>query len=367
MHQACEDPDQPESVHRWWLILAAALARLLNARLAQQLELAHLTIRVQKRQLAEGSKRPKPTPREKRRLAELAKALGRQTLLQMREQLLVTPDTLMRWYRKLCVAKYDGSAQRQRTPGRPRTPDETRELVLRLARENTRAGYTRIADIMRGLDFQISRSTVANILREAGIPTAPERGMSWAQFLKTTWDSLAAVDCFTVDTPTACSYVLVAIRVQTREIVIGGITRNPTAQWMAQRTRELTDPFDGFLRDCRHVIHDRDPSFLYGMDPVLRSSDITPTVTPPRSPNCNAYAERVIRTLREEALDRIPIFCEAQLRHVLREVVAWYNHERPHQGLDGAYIDRLDEVGDGPVTRSERLSGMLNHYSRAAA
>jgi len=349
----------------WWLLLALAIGRLFHDHLAQQLELAHLHIQVLKRQAAEGSKRPKPTERERRRMGELAKALGRKVLMDMRDSLIVTPDTLMRWYRKFCTAKYDSCRQRRKA-GRPRTQDEVRNLVIQLAKENIHAGYTRIHDIMRGLNIEVSRSTVVNILKEAGIPTAPNRGMSWSQFLRTTWESLAAVDFFTVDTPTACHYVFFAIRHHTREILIAGITEHPTAEWVANRTRWLTDPIDGFLRDCTHVIHDRDPAFVYGMDPVLRATKIKPVVNPPRSPNLNAYAERWVKSVRNELLDNVPIFCERQLRYVLEEYAAWYNHERPHQGLDGAYIDRLDEVGQGEVLRTSRLTGLLNHYSRAA-
>ena len=129
----------------------------------------------------------------------------------------------------------------------------------------------------------------------------------------------------------------------------------------------VTDPFDGFLRDCKHVIHDRDPSFIWGMDQVLTSSGIAPVITSVRSPNLNAYAERWIRSVRQECLDHVPIFCEQQLRWLLRHYTAWYNHERPHQGLDGQYIDRRDAVGDGQVICSSRLAGMLRHYTRTAA
>jgi len=219
----------------WWLLLALAIGRLFHDHLAQQLELAHLHIQVLKRQAAEGSKRPKPTEREKRRMGELAKALGRKVLMDMRDSLIVTPDTLMRWYRKFCTAKYDSCRQRRKA-GRPRTQDEVRNLVIQLAKENIHAGYTRIHDIMRGLNIEVSRSTVVNILKEAGIPTAPNRGMSWSQFLRTTWESLAAVDFFTVDTPTACHYVFFAFATTpARSSSPGSPSTRPPNGWRIER------------------------------------------------------------------------------------------------------------------------------------
>lgn len=346
-----------------YLLLAIVLGNLFNNHLAKQFELSQLNVKVLKRQAKDGTGRPRPTNREKRRMAELAKNIGRKVLMEM--DLMFTPDTFMRWYTKLCRAKFDSSKKRKK-PGRPKTDEETRQLVLKIARENIRAGYTRICDVMRGLKYEISRSTVANILKEEGVPIAPHRGRPWKDFLKTVWESLAACDMFTVDTPTETYYCLFAIRIATRKVELVGITTNATKEWIANKTRMLTDVFDGFIRDCTHLIHDQEPSFRSGMDPVLKSSGIKPIVIPPYSPNLNPHAERFVGSVRRDCLNHIPIFCEEQLAHVLKQYIEWYNHERPHQGLDGEYIERLDEVGDGPVEVTARLSGLLKHYSRAA-
>jgi putative transposase len=114
---------------------------------------------------------------------------------------IVRPSTILAWFRQLAAKKYDSSMQRKK-PGRPRKPDEIRELVMRLARENPGWGYTKIRDALRGLKIEIGRSTVASILAEAGMEPAPERlhKRMWKQFIRSHWQTLYACDFFTVET-----------------------------------------------------------------------------------------------------------------------------------------------------------------------
>ena len=118
-----------------------------------------------------GNKRLRFTDDQRRRLAAKGKALGRKILGEIGS--LVTPDTILRWYRKLIATKYDGSKRRR--PGRPRTKEGIVGLVVRIATENPTYGYTRIRDVIRELGFEVSRSTVKRILDEKGIVPAPER------------------------------------------------------------------------------------------------------------------------------------------------------------------------------------------------
>ncbi len=132
--------------------------------------------------------------------------------------------------------------------------------------------------------------------------------------------------------------------------------------------RNLTDGVDGFLLPTRYLIMDRDPLFTTDFRAMLASRGVEPVRLPPRSPNLNAYAERFIRSVRQECLGRVIPLSEAHLRQLLREYVAHYHHERPHQGLDGALIEPANDNGaSGPVVRRERLGGLLNHYYREAA
>jgi hypothetical protein len=133
-------------------------------------------------------------------LATAAKKLGRKALRQL--DTLVTPDTLLRWYRRLVARKYDSSAQRE--SARPRRKPDIVELVLRMAKENPTWGYTRIRGALHNLGHDIGRNTIKRVLLEAGMAPAPERGKrrSWSAFLRAHWDAIAAMDFFTVEVVT---------------------------------------------------------------------------------------------------------------------------------------------------------------------
>jgi hypothetical protein len=169
-----------------------------------------------------------------------------------------------------------------------------------MAEENRFWGYTRISGALYNLDYEISRSTVCEVLKAAGIEPAPERGRktSWREFLKTHWEMLAACDCFNVDIWTLAGLVrydiCFVIRLATREVHIAGIVPSAHGMWMAQIARNLTDPLDGFLRNGRFLIHDRSPLFSDAFTPILQCSGFEPVPLPPRSPNLNAYAERFV-------------------------------------------------------------------------
>lgn len=343
----------------WVVIISRILAQMLNDRLLLMVEYQRREIAIYKRRL---KKKPALTDGERRSLAEIAAKLGRKAMAELGS--MVTPDTLMRWYRRLCGAKWVHPRKRR---GRPPTREEVRQQVIDTAETWSQAGYTRVCDVMKALGYTISRSTVVNILKEAGVPTAPHRGMSWKQFIATVMDGLYACDMFTVDTLNSTYYCLFATKIATREVEIVNLTKKPNGPWMAQQGRNLCDFEHGFLRNCRYLIHDREPTFIHCLDPILHDSGITPKVMPVKSPNLNAFAERFVGSVRRDCLDHLPIFGEKHLRYVLREYVAWYNHERPHQGIDGEYIDKREPYReDGEVAKRLRLGGLLPHFYRAA-
>ena len=143
---------------------------------------------------------PRPlrlTDAQRRRLAVRGHKLGRRVLTQVAG--IVTPDTILRWYRRLIAKKYDGSARRRR--GRPMTRQDVAELVVRMAVDNLRWGYTRIRGALSNLGHTIARTTVKRILHDHGVAPAPERSrhMPWKTFLQAHWEGLAACDLFTVE------------------------------------------------------------------------------------------------------------------------------------------------------------------------
>src|SRR6266498_52954 len=320
-----------------------------------------------------GGRRLRLTDTERRRLAALAHPLGRKRLKEVAS--LATPETLMRWYKRLSAQKFDGSTQRQPC-GRPRVAEEVEQLVVQMAEENPTWGYRRIQGALANLGHHIDKITVRNILRRHHREPAPQRrkaGMRWAQFLKMHWEVLAATDFFTVEVATwhglVTYYVLVVIELATRRVQVAGITPHPTAAFMQQCARQLTDPCDGFLLGKRYLIHDRDTKFTQAFDALLKDRGVEPILLPPRSPNLNAHCERFVRSITAEALERMVMLGEAALSYVIHQYLAHYHTERNHQGLDNHLIAQEGAVGGqtGPVVRRERLGGLLSYYHREAA
>ena len=212
------------------------------------------------------------------------------------------------------------------------------------------------------------------ILRENGIEPAPERGRrnSWATFLKARWEGLAATDLFTVEVLTLaglrCYFVFFVIELKTRRVAIAGIHHQPYGEWMEQVARNLTDSFEGFLRGATHLIHDRDPLFTQTFDQILKNGGVTTVKLPPRSPNLNAFAERFVRSIREECLSRVVVLGERHLRLLVREYVEHYHHERNHQGLGNRLLSEPPPPKpDVDVRRGRRVGELLNYYYREAA
>lgn len=311
------------------------------------------------------------TDAQRRRLAVRGRRLGRRALTQVAG--IVTPDTILRWCRRLTAMEYDGSARRGR--GRPMTPRKIAELVVRMAVENPRWGYSRIRGALANLGHEVARNTVKRILLDHGIEPAPERSRRTPckMFLQAHWAGMAAADLFTVEVLTLAGlrryFVLFVVESKTRRVHIAGSHPQLYGEWMAQMARNLTDAVNSFLRGASHLIHDRDPLYTGAFLEILTSSGVTPIRLPPRSPNLNAYAERFVRSIKEECLNRVVVLGEGHLRLIVREYVEHYHGERNHQGLD----NRLAEWAPAPVNpgaevhRRERIGGLLNYYHREAA
>ncbi|MEX1368253.1 MAG: integrase core domain-containing protein [Nannocystaceae bacterium] len=174
--------------HRLFHFIIVSDASWLNRRQADQLSYLREENRVLREHL--GKRRLRLNNAQRRRLAVRAKTLGRRALLEVTT--IVTPDTLMRWYRSLIARKYDGSMRRG--PGRPRTPKAVVGLVVRLAKEDPTWGYTRIRGALSMLGHQIGRTTIARILAEHGVEPSPKRPQQWSTFLKAQWGSIYSAD-----------------------------------------------------------------------------------------------------------------------------------------------------------------------------
>ena len=333
-----------------------------------------------------GRRRLRLTDDQRRRLAIRAKGLGRAALRGF--SCIVTPDTLLAWYRKLVAAKYNGAPYRR--PGRPRTASVIAELAVRMAMENPTWGYTRIRGALANLGHEVGRNTIKRILKDAGMKPAPGRGKrtQWKTFIREHLGAICATDFFTVEVLTMTGvvryFVLFVIDLKTRQVHVAGIAHPVYGQWVEQVARNLTDPVDGFLRDMRCLIHDRDPVFTKRFADILASTGVKTLKLPPRSPNLNegpmfgraerdrqhgGGAERFVRSIRDECLRRIVPLGERHLRKIITAYMEHYHRERKHQALDNRLIvpTAANENAVGPVQCRERLGGMLRFYYCEAA
>jgi transposase InsO family protein len=313
-----------------------------------------------------GGKRLRFTDAQRRRLAAKAKKIGRKGLRKFAT--IAAPDTLLRWFRELIARKYDGSAKRG--PGRPPVMEQIRELVVKMAKEN-QWGYKRIRGELKKLGHQVGRSTIRRILKAHGIEPAPERPTTWKSFLSSHWGAICASDFFTVEVLTLTGLVrysvLFVIDLKSRRVEIAGIVRQPYEAWMKQVARNLTDCCDGFLCGAKYFIHDRDPLFCTAFRQILKDGGVKTVKLPPRSPDLNPYAERFVRSIKEECLNKLILLGEGHLRIAVRQFIEHYHIERPYQGLGNELITPDSDNGTGAIECRERLGGLLKSYYRRAA
>ena len=138
---------------------------------------------------------------------------------------------------------------------------------------------------------------------------------------------------------------------------------------MKQIARNLTDPIDGFLRDKKYIILDRDPLYTKAFRRMLRDSGTKPLRLPSRSPDLNAQAERWILSAKPEYLDRVIPLGEKHLRSLVAAYIKHYHAERIHQGIGHRIIEPDERAGRpaGPIACQERVGGLLRYYHREAA
>jgi putative transposase len=353
-----------------WQLFFLILSGLVNRRQQEIIGFQNVQIRILMDKM--GRKRILLSDRQRRVLAAKGKAIGRRALMELTT--IVTPDTVLRWHRRLIAEKWDYSDRRKKASGRPPVPAGVARLILRMARENPAWGYDRIQGALANLGHHISDATVGNVLRASGIEPAPERERTttWKTFLQAHWESIAAVDFTTVEVWTrgglTTLYILVAMRLNTRRVEIAGVTANPDGDWVRQMARNLT-ACGGFLDGASHMLVDRDTKFLPLRAYLEGMTGTEVVLLPPRSPNLNAQLERYMRSMKSECLGRMIFFGRRSLERALNQFVAHYHGERNHQGLGNRIIEAGDEVGKevGDIRCRERLGGMPRYHHREAA
>ena len=187
-------------------------------------------------------------------------------------------------------------------------------------------------------------------------------------------DVLSGTDSFTVEVLTwkglVTYYVLFFLHLESRRVTIAGITAHPDQNWMQQIARNATLEHWGYLHPCRYVLHDRDTKFCAEFRETLAAGGVKCLRLPPRSPNLNAFAERWVRSVKEECLSRLILFGERSLRRALTQFQEHYHEERNHQGKGNVLLfpapAPLEPGRRRGIRCRERLGGLLRYYSRSA-
>jgi putative transposase len=264
-----------------WLAL---LARSEGAKEAEILILRHQVAVLQRQARA-----PRLSWADRALLTALARLLPKGHLRQLR--LIVSPRTLLRWHADLVRRRW---VYPHRAPGRPRTAQAIRALVLGMARDNSAWGYRRIHGELAGLGYKVAPSTVWKILKDAGIDPAVRRsGQTWRAFLASQASTILAVDFFHVDTVLLRRlYVLFFIEHGTRRVHLAGITAHPADAWVTQQARNLLMNLEGQADGLKFLIRDRDAKFTAAFDAVFTAMGVRIIKTPVQAPRANAIAER---------------------------------------------------------------------------
>jgi transposase InsO family protein len=341
------------------------LALLARGDAAKDLEI--LVLRHQLAVLRRQTSRLRLEPGDRALLAAVSRVLPRSRW----SCFFVTPDTLLRWHRRLVAGAW---TYPHRHTGRPLLDRDVQQLIVRLANENPRWGYQRIKGELLHLGVRVSATAIRSTLRRYGLDPAPRRATTtWRAFLRQQAAGIVACDFLTVDSIWLRRlYVLFFIELDTRRVHLGGVTANPNGRWVTQQARNLLLAVGERGRQVRFLLRDHDAKFSRSFDDVFRSQDAEVLVTPVRAPKANAYAERWVRTVRAECLDWLLIVGRSHLEQILRVYVQHYNRHRPHRALGlqppdpPARLTILGEDDQGAVGRRDLLSGLLHEYRRAA-
>ncbi len=373
-----ENTENKAAANKWLNVpIIATITRLLCRELTLQNEYLRQENKIYKSKI---KKRIVFTDDERRILVESAMAMGRDMMKQVVD--IVKPKTILAWQKRLENEKWDYSDRRKNNPGRPKINVDVEQIVCKMARENE-WGYGRIQGELKKLNIEISKSSVANILRRNGLPPSLERkGLSWREFLARHAEVFLCADMFQKEVWTfrglATAYVFFVIHLKSRKVLLSRATFSPTNQWLKQQIRHVLWACEDQNIEPRFFLRDNDQLYPEGMDAILESSGIDTITTPFHAPNANAHSERYVLNCKKECLNHLLIFGLNRLQYVLDFYTLYFNKHRPHQGIGNEipaeYNRTIKQQGSKMrmnitarnVVKKDFLSGLLKSYGRAA-
>ena len=361
---------------QWFCVLAHLLLEARAARRDARIRLLKARVEILRRTL--GGNQVAPSPDDRAQLLAIGQKLNH---IASDVICIVTSQTYSRWVEKL------RRGWKPKRVGRPRTVRNLRELVVRLAKDNSGWGYRRIVGELRKLRLRIGRSSVRRILKDEGLTPSPtRRGRAdetvWRKFICLHVNTLTACDFFTknVITPLGerVAYCLAFIHVGTRKVFLCPPTYHPHEQWVQQQGRNLLMWLEDQKLEARFLIHDWDSKFSTAFRELLRGAGVRPLRIPKLAPDANSFCEAWIGALKRETLDYFLCFSLRHLDYIAQQFVVFHNNFRPHQGLgnrtlpaaaagppEDLVIDRTPQLGRVHCQRF--LGGLLRHYYHAAA
>jgi putative transposase len=279
---------------------------------------------------------------------------------------IVQPDTLLRWHRDLFRRVWRRKSKRKGKDGRQPLAEDIVTLIKDMARENRIWGADRIRGELLKLGIEVAKSTIQRYINEVRGPLSTKQ--TWSTFLRNHAQDIWACDFLqTYDLFFRTIFVFVIIELESRRLVHFGVTRSPGDDWVAQQLREATP----FGEGPRFLIRDNDNKYGDAFARLADGSGIEVLPTPYQAPKANAICERFLGSVRRECLDFFLILSEQHLRKIMKQYQVYFNHARPHQGIN-QQIPCPAEQSEAQVTRGQIISqpvlGGLHHdYQRQAA
>lgn len=348
------------NIHILFNLILVVFASKFENLLAKQLQFMIVQTEIMRKRLPQ---QIHTTPEERALLLRYGQPIGMSIVDLI---YIVTPKTFSRWEWE------DKHGKKPRRKGRPKITESIRSILIRLARENIRWGYTRLKGELDKLNIQLGRNTIKRIVVDDRLSFPPDyEAVRWKQFVERHIDSLWACD-FGIKKIWTLSgrktyHFLFFIHVGTRKVFYAGSSRRPKSDWMNEQANAFLQHAEQEGLQLKILLHDHDTKFKNGFQVILNQSEVKTVKVPILSPFLNGYAESWIGKLKHECLNHFVVVSKNQLDYIIQEYVDHYNTERPHQGKNNQPLTKLPKHQAGEIKRHSRLGGLLNHYYRETA